>query len=648
MSLLTALLHSYNYALEHDLVGKPDNYGTMILPMYYNSMTSNGKNIIEVLLSQDSELLQAYPLPKDQVIIFPVTEDSVARSSGVAPHPLVDSIPYVIQDGGKKSIAYMEQLESWLAYENNQYVRIIHDFLKRDDVYDQIVRKIQGQNEAKTEEENTGQSNNVDFKKAFMTFKIAKSGDKKEVAVSENKELQEAYRKFVEFQNHENPEKKQIICDLSGEEDYLCIKHRPLMATARLISQITANDENYWGRFSKADQSIRIGTETSQKIHLMAKYLLSGKNTSRWLGEQAYVVSWFSDDIQNNSECHTTKSVEVEKGKKEEKKKKYLSKEVQKNPKKEKIQYISDEETNEIVKSFTNGKILFSDKARYYIAVFDKISNGRVAAKYFKELNVSTLKRNLAQWQKKYHWFGYKKEKRNKELTPSPLRMVRAAYGVEIGDGQSAKLEVKKPSFLKTQYQAIVSAIVEGRDMPENIVAMLETNIRNRHRYKEMWTEVKFCALASLKEKEGIDSPMLDRENTDRSYLFGRLLALFERMEATTLDDDSERITNAEKMWTSYTNHPATIMMRLRNLIKPYEKKLKLDESKRGIYYKLIRDIEEVTNLLHEQYDIQSSEVNRPLDYGFIFGYEGQMRDIFTKKESEEDKDIVESEVTDD
>ncbi len=107
MSLLSALLKSYDYALDNNMVGKPDQYGDIILPMYYGSKKSDGKNIIEVLIDKDSELKDANLLDDGEVIIFPVTEDSVARSSGLAPHPLTDSASYVIPDGGKRSAAYL-------------------------------------------------------------------------------------------------------------------------------------------------------------------------------------------------------------------------------------------------------------------------------------------------------------------------------------------------------------------------------------------------------------------------------------------------------------------------------------------------------------------------------------------------------------
>lgn len=632
MSLLTALLDSYDYALENNMVGKPDHFGNILLPMYYNSMKSNGKNIIELLLSKESDLLEARVLPEGETIQFPVTEDSVARSSGVAPHPLVDSASYVIQDGEKRSAAYMEQMENWLAYDANDYVKIIRDFLKKPGMLDAIKEKIKDSEEDE-EKKSKKSAASIDFEKVFFTFSIENYEGMKNVSVSENAALQGRYKAYVEYLNANDPEKEKITCNLSGKEDYLCIKHQPLMGTARLVSQITANDENYRGRFTTADQSIKIGIETSQKIHLMAKYLLSGQGTRRWLGEQANMVSWFSDDLSNAAEFNPTKSAEVTSSVK--------SRLLALKQEKTDASMIADEMTEDIVKSFTSGKRMFSDDATYYIAIFDKISNGRVAAKYFRSLSASRLKENLVAWQEKYHWWGFSNENRDKEFTPSPRRMVLAAYGVE----RDGMLEIAKNDFLKNQYQNIVTALVEGRAVPRNFEKALALNIRHRQNYDKTWMEVLFCALAVLKDKGGIKDPMLNRENTDRSYLFGRLLASFEYLEESTFGEKDERSTNAEKMWTSYTNHPATMMLRLRNLMKPYERKLERSDKplKRAAFFNATREIREATNLLHESYDMDSVEVNRPLDYGFIFGYEAQRQAFYSGK----NKDAKETEEVD-
>lgn len=632
MSLLTALLDSYDYALENNMVGKPDHFGNILLPMYYNSMKSNGKNIIELLLSKESDLLEARVLPEGETIQFPVTEDSVARSSGVAPHPLVDSASYVIQDGEKRSAAYMEQMENWLAYDANDYVKIIRDFLKKPGMLDAIKEKIKDSEEDE-EKKSKKSAASIDFEKVFFTFSIENYEGMKNVSVSENAALQGRYKAYVEYLNANDPEKEKITCNLSGKEDYLCIKHQPLMGTARLVSQITANDENYRGRFTTADQSIKIGMETSQKIHLMAKYLLSGQGTRRWLGEQANMVSWFSDDLSNAAEFNPTKSAEVASSVKN----RLLAMKQEKSD----TSMIADEMTEDIVKSFMSGNRMFSDDATYYIAIFDKVSNGRVAAKYFRSLSASRLKENLVAWQEKYHWWGFSNENRDKEFTPSPRRMVLAAYGVE----RDGMLEIAKNDFLKNQYQNIVTALVEGRAVPRNFEKALALNIRHRQNYDKTWMEVLFCALAVLKDKGGIKDPMLNRENTDRSYLFGRLLASFEYLEKSTFGEKDGRSTNAEKMWTSYTNHPATMMLRLRNLMKPYERKLeRSDETlKRMAYFNATREIREATNLLHESYDMDSVEVNRPLDYGFIFGYEAQRQAFYSGK----NKDAKETEEVD-
>lgn len=632
MSLLTALLDSYDYALENNMVGKPDHFGNILLPMYYNSMKSNGKNIIELLLSKESDLLEARVLPEGETIQFPVTEDSVARSSGVAPHPLVDSASYVIQDGEKRSAAYMEQMENWLAYDANDYVKIIRDFLKKPDMLDAVKKRLKDSEEGE-EEKAKKSAASIDFEKVFFTFSIENYEGMKNVSVSENAALQGRYKAYVEYLNANDPEKEKITCNLSGKEDYLCIKHQPLMGTARLVSQITANDENYRGRFTTADQSIKIGMETSQKIHLMAKYLLSGQGTRRWLGEQANMVSWFSDDLSNAAEFNPTKSTEVASSVKN----RLLALKQEKSD----ASMIADEMTEDIVKSFTNGKRMFSDEATYYIAIFDKISNGRVAAKYFRSLSGSRLKDNLVAWQEKYHWRGFSKDNWDKEFTPSPRRMVLAAYGVE----RDGMLEIAKNDFLKNQYQNIVTALVEGRAVPRNFEKALAVNIRHRQNYDKTWMEVLFCALAVLKDKGGIKDAMLNRENTDRSYLFGRLLASFEYLEKSAFSKGDERSTNAEKMWTSYTNQPATMMLRLRTLLKPYERKLNASDEalKRSAYFNATREIQEATNMLHESYDMDSVEVNRPLDYGFIFGYEAQRQAFYSGK----NKDIEKTEEVD-
>lgn len=50
MSLFTALHQTYNYGLAHGIVDNDNEDKSLLLPLYHNSMKSNGKNILEIKL----------------------------------------------------------------------------------------------------------------------------------------------------------------------------------------------------------------------------------------------------------------------------------------------------------------------------------------------------------------------------------------------------------------------------------------------------------------------------------------------------------------------------------------------------------------------------------------------------------------------
>lgn len=623
MSLFTALHQTYNYGLAHGIVDNDNEDKSLLLPLYHNSMKSNGKNILEIKLDKNSNLLRATFLNKDEIVIFPVTEDSVSRSSGVSPHPLFDNFDYVIKNNSKKSIAYLEGLQSWLNYEDIDFVRIFYDFINNDNAFNEILEMLYGDYKIKDNKNieyvdksgKKGKKTTVDFSKIYLSYKVENYIGLKDTSITENKELHKKYIEYINYVLDNAGSVPKLICNISGKEDYLCLKHQPLIGSAKLISQITANNENYFGRFTSPDQTIKIGKNTSQKIMLMAKSLLDCKNTSRWLGGMTYAISWFSDDILNDSQFDISKNIKIGK--------KFFS-EVLDNEEEcsnNEIGYlIGGVESENIIKSFTNGKILFSLDSSYYFAIIDKISNGRVSVKYFNEIISSDLIENIKHWQENYHWFGYSNDKGEFNYTPGLRRFIFAAYGIE----REGRLDIDNDSFLTSQVSNIIASLIEGRKMPQNIIKALENNIKNREKYKKTWNEVKLCALSALRDKGGVKSKMLDREKTDRSYLYGRLLALYEEIELYTYSNNDGRVTNAEKLWSSYINNPVVMNHRLRALIMPYRLKLIADENKRKICRIIDKEINVIINLISDNYKDEGISNNKALGPNFIFGYEGE------------------------
>ena len=121
----------------------------------------------------------------------------------------------------------------------------------------------------------------------------------------------------------------------------------------------------------------------------------------------------------------------------------------------------------------------------------------------------------------------------------------------------------------------------------------------------------------------------LEPEKKDRSYQFGRLLAVLERAERSTYDEnDSKRETNAIRMQQVFVRRPAyaskIIIEQLKTAYYP-----KLSTGSRVFFDRLIGEIMEVISECGEK------DFNKPLEEGYLMGYYLQ-KNSFIKKNSSE------------
>lgn len=115
----------------------------------------------------------------------------------------------------------------------------------------------------------------------------------------------------------------------------------------------------------------------------------------------------------------------------------------------------------------------------------------------------------------------------------------------------------------------------------------------------------------------------LDLSNSDRSYLFGRLLAIAEKIEKTAMDDTT-RVTNAMRLQAAYVNHPMHTWKILEEALIPYYQKLQINTME---YYKKL--ITEIFNLLKTE---DLSRLNKSLDDIYLVGYYAQRNAFYMKK----------------
>lgn len=633
MDFFTALLRSYEAAEATGWVDNTQKANSSLLPIYHTSRRSNGKDTIAVLLDNEGNFMKADFIADGENIIFPVTSDSVARSGrNPAPHPLVDKLTYYLSEINQGQYdTYHRQLDEWVTQcqepEVKTFLSHIQRFLLQDDFIDQIVQSLFGRVKSreglKVTYLNSDDSEKVvNLSAAFLEFKIDQFIGYQTISVTNYGNLHKAYISYVE-----SNQKADIICNISGKEEVLATKHRGLIGNAKLIS-VSNNIETYKGRFKEREDVFTVGNQTSEKIHLMAKFLLENEHTHAWLGSGQHLINWFSDDLTNETQLDiTTPKVE----------------DIEDNGMFDFGEMSSDDalkfqitETNKKIRSaFIHGKKEFGDGATYYVAIVNKTNDGRVALKYFRQLAASQLLDNLNKWQNKYSWSFKKKNGEHAEYLPSYIDIILAAYGVERG----RFLELDNDKFKSDQFQKLATNMIDGKAVPETILGKLRDNIKQRQRYGNTWKKVLFVSLALLhKNNQEEFTPMLDHENKNRSYLFGRLLAIFELLEFQRYQLDgskNDRITNAERYWTAYTSQPAKLMMNLTNKIKPYEEAVKLNSP--GIFKKLDKEREEIMDLLSPL--MQARDINEPLDYRFIFGYYAEKQYCYTKQEKTESEE---------
>ncbi|RSI09078.1 type I-C CRISPR-associated protein Cas8c/Csd1 [Streptococcus sanguinis] len=624
MDFFTSLLKAYEKAEEIGLVDQQDGHNPVLLPLYHTSLKSNSKNIISVKLDQDGSFYKAEVMADNQTIVFPVTANSVARSgSNPAPHPLVDKFSYYVSEANQTQYDdFHKQLANWIDYcdegEVKGFLTKIQRFILQTDFLSSILQSLYGdyyQREGLkiTYSDSDGKNKTVDLSAYFLEFSIVQFHGFKDESVTSYKELHQSYISFVRA-NQDN----LGTCNISGRTEQITNKHRGLMGNAKIIS-VSNKGEAYKGRFKEREDVFSVGYETSEKIHLMIKYLLENKNSSTWLESSQYLINWFSDDLANESQLDIVKPEFNELFEDSE-------------DERDSLVFIKpNKENKKIGSSFIKGQKLFSNDAMYNIAILNKTSNGRIALKYFRQVQVSQLLKNLETWQENYSWEAKTKSGNYKLRTPTFNEIINAAYGID----RERYLELDNDSFKSDQYQQLVTALIDGRLIPNTIVKKLEDNIKQRQKYSKHWYQVQQVSLAVLQKQYGREfTPMLDHQETDRSYLFGRLLAIYELFETQryALDGSSqERITNAERYWNAYTGQPAKMMNHLENKIKPYEEVLKLNRP--GIWHKLERERKEIIQLLTPLY--AKKEFTQPLDYKFIFGYYAEKQFYYTKQTKE-------------
>lgn len=631
---MTWLLDLYNtYEKNMDQVGVvtkgrfDEEY--MLLPEAHTYQTAH----VEIRLDLKGNFMGASVLEKGSGnTVIPCSIDSSTRSSKPAPHALHDNLQYVAGDyvafggivkaGNTPYEDYLRNLSEWCHSQfNNPRIKAVYAYVKKGQLIEDLVNNnilfaVKHQLVSKWDKElekEYGDKPGI-FKalagnqlSTFVRFNVIDL-ENNIVPIWKDHHLYESYISFYKSKFAE-----QKLCYATGKILPSTDKHSSKIRyggdMAKLISGNDTSGFTFRGRFSDKNDVATVSYEVSQKAHNALKWLITkqGKNI-----DGRIFLTWGS----------SSKKPEAEIVSPDEDFYKLLGKTLEK---------VNDDPTHsyfarELAKALDGYKNDLNYYSSVYIMVLDAATPGRMAIIYYRTIEKNLYLDRIKNWHANCNWrHSYRKNKEDGTRliffgAPALRDIVEAAYGGNAGD-----------KLVKNALGRLLPCIVDAKKIPLDIVNSIFARTSNPLPMESWeWEKQLSIACAIMRkhyEKEEF-TVSLDKEIKERSYLFGRMLAVADVLENRALRQESiDRTTNALRYMNAFAKHPLSTWKIIQDNLTSYQIKL----GAKGNYYKGV--IDEIANSF--EFANYSDE---PLNGKYLLGYYSQRYDLYQKKEKVNEK----------
>lgn len=553
---------------------------------------------IEITVNAAGELADARAVDKKEPkIIIPVTEDSGGRTSAPCAHPLCDQLCYLAPYDEKRHPLYLEQLERWAASPySHPMLQPILTYVRHGTILTDLAARgiIRLDAQGKPEKE-----------KLLVRWQVIGIGEDSGVCW-ESLSLFDAYIAWYAAQRAETG---AALCMITGSYDIPAKQHPkgiiPFNGNAKLISANDNSNFTYRGRFSDDAQAATVGYIASQKAHNALRWLAAEQGARVVFGGRTFLC-WNPQGIQV---CHPATPLRP------------ASVETKPSDYKEALQKTLDGYRSELPEQ----------NAGVVIAAFDAATTGRLSLTYYNELLGSDFLQRLYDWDKTFCWWARDYETNGyRILSPSLYQIVKCTFGTQRIENNKARL-VPDDRVLRQQMQRLVSCRVDKARFPADIVQALIERASTPLAYAPGVRERLLTAACAAIRKYHHDyfeeelQMELDKGRADRSYQYGRLLAVLEKVERDTYDKDESRDPNAIRLQSMFRRRPLhTFGIVNDQLERAYFPRLK--PVSRSYYKHLISEIVEII------YACPESEWDKPLEDTYLMGYYLQRKDLYTAK----------------
>ncbi len=610
MSLLQKAVETYDN-MAH-LVGVPREGHQTLLPVSHIMQNAQ----IEVTLDAEGNFVSACEVSKEDCkTIIPATEASAGRTSGVAAHPYSDQLEYLLPINPEKHSEYMKTLSEWA---NSEYthpkVKAVFRFISSGALSD----KLQANNLLRLNTDggfDNGKIAGTEYAKCLVRWRVHNFGGKD--ASWEDRDLMRAYEAYYEAKGADGT---RGLCMISGEESLITPNHPKGITAANYGAKlISANDSSgftYRGRFTEAWQAATVAYLSSQKAH----------NALRWIAADQGITQGGRTFL-----CWNPKGLNVPK----------IITPLTIGGGKEKLSPTEyKEELRRTLDGFRNELPSLSSED-VIICAFDAATTGRLSLTYYNELKASDFYERIQSWYESCCWENGRYGKPYPEFygvqSPSLYQIIRCSFGTERSsiNSEKAKIEVSD-GILSEQIQRLMTCITDRAAVPYDVVFALFNKASQPLAYSgDNRSALLFTACAIIrkylndKAKKEEWTMAFEPEKQDRSYQFGCLLAVMEKVERDTYDREETREPNAIRLQSVFCKRPMQTAAVLNERLQPYFARLK--PSVRAFYKKRIGEIMSIISSIPE-------EQNRPLRESYLMGYYLQRQALYTKNVNDDNR----------
>lgn len=582
-----------------------------------------------VVLTLDGQFVSADELADElQSQEIPSTPQAESRTGDKgAPFPLSEQLKYLVFEDSNlpRFRQYMEQLKAWCDQpEAPACLQAVYTYLDGHtllaDLEGQPGLKLKYYKDAK-KREGTGED-----AKAMVCFSVQMQ-DESNDDLWMRADVKESWSRYLADKLPGNRE----FCYVEGKMLPVMENHPKLQGNAKLISaKDTEYPFQYRGRFAEERSAALVSFDASVRAHNALAWLIARQ------GMQRYGMIWV---VWNTNGALMKVPIDQENG--------FFEEEEEEDEETDSRRVIDTFEAYaKDVRSEALGKRKKLDEynpERVNCAVImglEAATDGRMSVTYYQECPGNEYVDHLESWYQDCCWWHYNQKK---ITTPHPEQIMVAMMGIDAVNAakKDKKCEKSNTKLIRRFYTQILSCIAEQRLLPENMIydAFIRvcaplSFVSGKDR---QWSRIAWaaslnttCAMIHCFQKRRIVgttevfNPELQIDSCNADYLFGRLLALADRIEEKVMARGTGYPTNAVRLMQKFMQNPFETWPKIHDKLIPVFQKSGSDVK----WFQIIA--EEIEQAFTDGGRYKRSE----LSWEFLQGFSSQRQAFFQKWES--------------